>query len=117
MLHFDKTYSDTWERRTLLLNGTTYGDYLASDAWSLVRKKANRRKKYKNCLCCGNPRTELHHKDYKWIFTKDELRSVIPICRTHHQEIHDLAKEQKISVRLATNQTLAKYKIKRLERF
>ncbi len=111
MLHYDVSYQDTWARRNIMLNGMTYSDYLNSDHWAALKSKIRRRKRFKKCMFCPSTSIEPHHKDYKWIFTKDELRSIIPVCRKHHQEIHDLAGERNVSVRLATNAIIAKYEV------
>lgn len=100
----DRTYKDTWETRDKSLLGKSYRDFLKSSHWKKVKAKTLRRKKYSKCKFCGSTKNiELHHSNYKWLGTKDELRSVIPLCRTHHQEVHDLAKAEGISVRIATN--------------
>ena len=110
MLHFDKTYTDTWERRKALLNGITYQSYLLSNHWVNLHHKLVRRKRFQKCMFCNCTKIEPHHKDYKWILTKFELRSIIPVCRLHHQKIHDFARKLKVSIRIATNQAIAKHK-------
>ena len=99
----DKTYSDTWKNRSLFLSGFSYEEYLKSDHWLSVRKKAHGRKAYQKCKFCSCTKIDLHHTTYKWIFTKFELRAIIPLCREHHEEVHEYAKKHKYSVRVATN--------------
>jgi len=105
----DRTIQDTYTTRYENLNGLDYQDYLKSDHWQMVKKKAKRRKAYQKCQFCDSKNIDLHHTSYKWILTKDELRSIIPLCRTHHQEVHDLSNKNKCSVRIATNELRRKY--------
>ena len=106
----DYTYEDTWNRRIASLDGMTYEDYLKSDHWKRVKYKASKRPNYQMCEFCDSTKVELHHKTYKWINTKFELSAIIAVCREHHQEIHYLAKENKISVRKATIEIKQKYR-------
>ena len=105
----DRTIRDTYNTRLENLKGLTYNEYLKSEHWQNVKKKARRRKTYQKCQFCNCTKVDLHHTNYKWILTKDELRSIIALCREHHQEVHDLSKEKKISVRIATNELRRKY--------
>jgi hypothetical protein len=106
----DEIYADTWDRRAEKLGDRTYQEFLASDHWAHYRKLASGRLNYQKCEFCSCTEVELHHTSYKWIWSKDELRGVISLCRRHHQEVHDLAKTQGISVRLATNKLRRHYK-------
>jgi hypothetical protein len=103
----DMTHSDTWETRDAMLGDMTYAEYLRSDHWQWVKRKALKRKTYQKCEYCGATPIELHHASYKWIFTKFELTSVHALCRDHHQEVHDMARRTNLSVRLIT------YKLRR----
>lgn len=106
----DEIYADTWVRREQKLRGMTYSEYLASDHWQLVKEKAASRPNYKKCEFCSSTEVELHHTSYKWIFTHDELRTIISLCRDHHAEVHDLARSSGQSVRKATNELRRSYK-------
>lgn len=109
----DRSFKDTWETRSKFLD-VSYEEFLKSDYWSSVKNKAKRRDNYQTCLFCGsNQNIDLHHTTYKWIGTKDELRAIIALCRTHHLEVHKLAKQKNISVRLASNILQNKYFIER----
>ena len=67
-----------------------YQEYLRSDAWKKVRVAA--RLKHGNVCCvCGDPKVEVHHKNYDHVFNEQfnnyedlELR-----CRSCHQQWHD----------------------------
>ena len=102
----DKTFQDTWNTRLERLKelNMTYSEFLLSELWNNTRIKAYSRKAYKKCrICCNTENIDLHHTSYKWLGTKDELRTVVPVCRKHHKYIHEYAKSNNISVRLATN--------------
>lgn len=103
MRELDEVYADTWARRDANLGEMTYADYLRSEHWAQVRQKASDRPSYQKCEFCNSMDIELHHTSYKWILTKHELRTVISLCREHHQAVHDLAKADGVSVRIATN--------------
>lgn len=104
----EKRYGDTWNTRKDSLNGMTYDEYLKTDHWFSIKRKARKRKYYQKCELCPETKIELHHKTYKFINTPQELQSIIPLCRYHHQEIHDYAKKYNLSVRIATN-SVVKY--------
>ena len=106
----DEIYVDTWDRRERNLAGMTYGEYLESDHWQQVKDKAKSRPNYQKCEFCNSTEVELHHTSYKWLLTDNELRVIISLCRVHHQEIHDLAHANNISVRVATNLLRRQYK-------
>ena len=99
----DLTHDDTWRTRSKNLK-TTYEEFLQSDHWKQVKKKAlSRKKTYGKCQICGTDKNiDLHHTSYKWIGTKHELRNVIPLCRRHHNEVHEYAKRTGYSVRIST---------------
>lgn len=109
MEELDMTYEDTWNTRTLMLNGETYGDYLKSEHWAAVKAKAKKRPNYQKCECCESRQVDLHHTSYKHIRTPQELRVIIALCRQHHHEVHELAKTERISVRLASNRVRLAY--------
>lgn len=70
------------------LNQTAYQWYLRSPAWRDRRTAAFRRANG-NCERCGEPATEVHHKQYLRLFAEspDDLEA---LCRKCHAEIHDL---------------------------
>lgn len=106
----DEIYADTWDRRDIMIGTMRYSDYLASDHWNAVKKKALERPNYRKCEFCNSEQVELHHTSYKWILTPKELLVIISLCRKHHQEVHDLASAEGISVRVATNRLRKRYK-------
>jgi hypothetical protein len=109
MGNLDVTINDTWRNRELNLGDLTYIEYLKSDHWKELKKKAISRPNYQKCEFCNSEKIELHHTSYKYILTKFELRNIISVCRYHHQEIHDYSNDKKVSVRIATNHLRKKY--------
>lgn len=104
----DNSFKDTWKTRYSVLESLgiqRYQDYLNSAEWAQVRTKALKREHYQQCwICESGGKLEIHHRSYKWLGTKDAMRGLVAVCRTCHQQIHDYAKQEGISVRLATNQ-------------
>jgi len=100
----DQTYKDTWESRETALGENEYKDYLKSKQWANIKEKALKREYYQSCFKCGAKEgIELHHRSYKWIRTKYAMQGLIPLCRGCHQAVHDYAKTNGVSVRIATN--------------
>lgn len=109
-LDLDAVYADTWIRRDANLGEQSYAAYLASDHWQQVKAKAKARPNYQKCEFCDSRDIELHHTSYKWILTKHELRTIISLCRAHHEEVHTTARANRVSVRVATNLLRNRYK-------
>jgi len=57
----DRTIQDTYTTRYENLNGLDYQEYLKSDHWQMVKKKAKRRKAYQKCQFCDSKNIDLHH--------------------------------------------------------
>jgi hypothetical protein len=103
-------FKETWQVRDVVLKeiGMTYAEYLKSDHWKKVKQKASRRKRFCKCFKCGSTKNiDLHHKHYRFLMHIHELQSIVPLCRTCHEQTHDLAKVKDISVREATNDMLS----------
>lgn len=105
MSKYDCTYKDTWITREVRLKelGMTYPEFLNSPMWRATIKKADSRIQYSTCEFCNRKREELHHANYKWLGTKNELSKVYAVCSEHHELVHELAKKSNLSVRLVTN--------------
>ena len=103
----DMTYNDTWETRDKSLKRLgliNYEEFLRSEHWLHMRKKAQGRENYKMCEACGRRHElDLHHSSYKPIGTSRELINVNTFCRKCHANIHNLARESGVSVRICTN--------------
>lgn len=105
----DKTHADTWKTRSMFLE-VDYRSFLQSDHWRKIKEKTKKRMHYYGkCKICGSTNNiELHHESYNFVNTDQELRNIVPLCRTHHQEVHDYAKHNNISVKRATELLLNK---------
>lgn len=101
----EKTYLDTWKNRQIVLDeiGMTYEEYLKSDHWIKFKEKVNRRKLHQECKICGSKRNlHLHHRHYRFLMHIHELNSIYRLCADCHQKVHDIAKRNNLSIRLAT---------------
>lgn len=99
-------FKETWTTRETVLSeiGMTYSQYLNSAHWKSVKEKTLKRKRYKRCFkCLTNKNIDLHHKHYRFLKHVHELHSIVSLCRSCHNEVHQLAKDKDISVREATN--------------
>lgn len=47
-----------------------------------------------SCVVCGDLNIELHHVRSKGSGGPDESWNLMPLCRTHHREIHDRTLKQ-----------------------
>ena len=104
----ERTINDTYNERRKLISNEDYKKYLLSSDWIELKRKALKKKRFKKCRkkCCDEEVVELHHMSYKRMNTKDELKDIIPLCRKHHQLIHDISKKTGLSVKLATSMVI-----------
>ena len=102
----DKTYYDTWNTRNSKLKFDNYSEYLKSEEWKKVKYKISKRPFYHKCYICNTKNNlEIHHRSYKWINTKLYMMNLVALCRNCHQLIHDISKDNNISVRMVTKKT------------
>lgn len=66
---------------------SSYDEYLASPEWTAFKAWYAKSKFPQHCIVCKSKQFELHHWRYEDI-GQDELHDVIPLCRDHHQQIH-----------------------------
>ncbi len=78
--------SGTMQARLRTL-GMTYAQYLASDHWQEVRRQYRASNLPQNCLGCGNPKVDLHHRTYNRL-GREFLTDLIPLCRKCHHGVH-----------------------------
>jgi len=105
---------ETWNIRSVVLKeiGLTYQEYLSSEHWKKLKQKTLRRKRFKKCQKCDSDQNiQLHHKHYRFLMHIHELHSIVPLCKNCHNELHDYTKQNKLSVREATNIFLKQTKL------
>lgn len=77
-----------------------YNTYIKSDAWRAVKARYWASKLPKVCYVCGTKkRLDLHHRTYTRL-GHERLDDLIPLCRTHHQSVHDLLKNRRSSAKI-----------------
>jgi len=103
----DETYKDTWEMRDKKLKThgyNSYGEYLKSDEWKKIKIRFDKREKFRKCYICKSENNlDVHHKTYKAIAMKNPYKYLFRLCRDCHNKIHEYAKANNVSVRIATN--------------
>lgn len=104
----ESSINETYNIRRRKFSNDKYKEYLKSDEWAWKKSKWLKRKDFKTCKKkgCKIRHIELHHISYKRVGTIHEGKDVIPLCRKHHQQVHDISKETGLSVRLATNMVI-----------
>lgn len=79
----------------------SYGEYLGSDLWQKVRKRAMKRCKWR-CKVCGETANQIHHSRYhKNDLTGKTLKNLHAICGTHHTAIEFSLKGKKKDLKSA----------------
>ena len=94
----DTPYRD-FSQKINSMGYSSYQEYLQSEHWQQFRKKYYRSKKTKKyCIICStdevyNFNIELHHKTYTRLGS-ELLSDVVPVCREHHELIHDIIRDK-----------------------
>lgn len=80
-----------------------YLEYINSQAWQRTRYRYRTSKLSQNCYCCerSDVPMDLHHKTYKSL-GKENLNHLTKVCRSCHNMIHEIAKEKRIHIWIAT---------------
>lgn len=94
-----------------------YKEYVQSEEWRSFRDWAFKILGRKCWFCKNTNRIELHHTSY-WsttILSGDQhgagrLRWFLPVCRSCHQNIHDIQKSANLSIYKATNEYRKRFK-------
>jgi len=87
-------------------NQQQYREFLKSETW----KKKKRQAKYwhgNRCAICRSKKIHIHHKTYKngW-GNEDQKYHLIPLCKTHHTEVHLFAKQNNMNIYHATEKMI-----------
>lgn len=79
-----------------------YAAYMQSPQWAAMRRQALARES--QCrVCHREDDLHVHHITYER-FTRELLEDLMVLCRTHHEQVHELARATKMSVANATKQ-------------
>lgn len=114
LLELEKINKDKYFNKLRSLNIYSYGSYLKSDYWKMLKEKMYLSKTPKNCFCCGsNSYLDIHHRKYK---AKDidrlNISNLVYLCRSCHTKVHKIQKDNK---HLTINQ--ATKKLRKLNSF
>lgn len=55
---------------------------------------------------CNIFKVDLHHFSYERMGKKDEVNDLIPLCRKHHNQVHELQKKEGLTLLEATNEVV-----------
>lgn len=82
--------------------GITYKQYLASSFWLEIRTKLKKLPEFNQCYCCGSCKNiHLHHKRYKYIFSKKlhkHRQTIVALCAYCHKSVHKITEEKNHSL-------------------
>lgn len=76
------------------LGFASYQDYLNGDHWRDFKKRYVAAKMPTTCAVCGCKPVQLHHHSYDRL-GKEEFADITPLCRAHHEAVHEWLKEHK----------------------
>lgn len=66
-------------------------NYLKSDRWQKIRSQVMSRDNYK-CISCNQKAVEVHHLNYNYLYTDDEIHFCVSLCRRCHDKVHNIKK-------------------------
>lgn len=81
--------------------------YLASPRWAMKKDAYRASGRPQACLMCGAERVDLHHRTYKRL-GRERLTDLVPLCRTHHEAVHDFHAASGLTLEKATARFLGK---------
>src|ERR1043165_4670367 len=79
---------DMFRGRLEFLGFADYEEYLQSELWRQSKQRYYASEYPKHCLICGSPDIELHHRTYVRM-GNEELFDLVPLCRKHHERLHE----------------------------
>ena len=83
----------------------SYKEYLISNLWLSIRKRALERDKY-TCVSCGSAANQVHHKKYSkriLLGGKRTLKHMWSVCGSCHKQCEFSQDGQKLTLRTASN--------------
>lgn len=75
----------------------TYREYIASPHWQDFKQRYYTSGLPTDCMCCRNPRAQLHHHTYER-FGREELGDVLPLCGACHSLVHRYLRGKRLPV-------------------
>lgn len=73
------------------LGFSSYGEYLESSHWKEFKQRYRTSGASMRCRVCGAGRIQLHHHTYIRL-GQEAIGDVTPLCREHHQAVHEWLK-------------------------
>jgi len=64
-------------------------EYWRSERWRETKRRYRSSDYPQRCLICGSSHFDLHHRSYARL-GKEELFDLVPLCRRHHDQLHEL---------------------------
>ena len=80
----------------------TYKEYLQTNHWKQIRKKALKFAKYRCQLCNSNNQLHTHHRSYVNLGC-EKPKDVIVLCSECHGKFHDILTHTKVKNNLQGN--------------
>jgi hypothetical protein len=80
-----------FSERLKQLGFASYAGYLESDGWKAFRVRYRDAGNRMTCLVCSSRPIQLHHRTYVRLGC-EEFGDVTPLCRPHHEAVHDWLK-------------------------
>jgi len=91
----------TYYNRKIRLGKRKYKSHLKSKHWKEIREFF----KGKPCTKCNSKENiNIHHLTYRFLGTKKERDSCIPLCKYCHKDVHEYAKAEDLSLMVATKE-------------
>jgi hypothetical protein len=95
-------------KRLRTLGFKSYAEYLRSPEWAAVKWRYKHSKLPQGCQVCGARPVDLHHRSYKRIGGSEYLRDLVPLCRTHHKQVHAEHQGGPRNLYKSTNRTVSR---------
>jgi hypothetical protein len=101
-----RPWNQSWRvpTQTKPISVKEYALYLKTPHWQEFRERYYVSQLLQECFVCGNPKFELHHHTYVRL-GQEGLHDVVPLCDTHHRDVH---KAVKAGVQLTNAHTYVK---------
>jgi len=105
-------YNNTaFSRRNNILKNSDFGfesysEFLNSYVWKSIKETAINTGRFNNCFGCGKSKDvenlEFHHMKYKKDITSlSSIKHLRVLCRTCHQDVHNISRDMNISFKVA----------------